>query len=45
MMLAAGLSETSRARLSKALSHLVLYDAELSGVDLDPHAPASQPEG
>jgi DNA-binding MarR family transcriptional regulator len=42
--LAAGLSETSRARLSKDLSHLVLYDAELSGVDLDPHAPASQSE-
>jgi DNA-binding MarR family transcriptional regulator len=38
MTLAAGLSETSRTRLSKDLSQLVLYDAELSGVDLDPMA-------
>ena len=36
MALAAGLSETSRAQLSKALTQLVLYDAEQSGVDLDP---------
>jgi DNA-binding MarR family transcriptional regulator len=44
MTLAAGLSETSRARLSKALTHLVVYDAEINGVDLDPgHArPESQ---
>ncbi len=42
MTLAASLSETSRARLSKALTQLVLYDAELSGVDLDPgHAAPS----
>jgi DNA-binding MarR family transcriptional regulator len=34
--LAAGLSETSRARLSKTLTQLVFYDAELSGIDLDP---------
>jgi DNA-binding MarR family transcriptional regulator len=30
----AGLSRTSRERLSKALTQLVRYDAELSGVDL-----------
>ena len=36
MALAAGLSETSRAQLSKALTQLVLYDAEQSGIDLDP---------
>jgi DNA-binding MarR family transcriptional regulator len=35
MALAAGLSETGRAQLSKALTQLVLYDAEQSGVDLD----------
>jgi uncharacterized membrane protein len=35
MALAAGLSETSRAQLSKALTQLVRYDAEQSGVDLD----------
>ena len=40
MTLAAGLSGTSRARLSKALTQLVLYDAELSGVHLDPGHPA-----
>jgi DNA-binding MarR family transcriptional regulator len=35
MALAAGLSETSRAQLSKALTQLVRYDAEQSGDDLD----------
>jgi DNA-binding MarR family transcriptional regulator len=38
--LADGLSETGRTQLAKALTQLVLYDAELSGVDLDPRHPA-----
>jgi DNA-binding MarR family transcriptional regulator len=45
MTLSAGLSETSRTQLSKALSQLVLYDAQLSGVDLNPHHPAPRSEG
>lgn len=43
--LSAGLSETSRTQLSKALTQLVLYDAELSGVDLDPHHPGRRSQG
>jgi DNA-binding MarR family transcriptional regulator len=44
MTLAAGLSETRRAQLSKTLTQLVFYDAELSGVDLDPAHPAPRSE-
>ena len=43
--LAASLSDTGRARLSKALTQLVFRDAELSGVDLDPGRPAPPSEG
>jgi MarR family transcriptional regulator, lower aerobic nicotinate degradation pathway regulator len=42
--LADGLSRTGRAQLSKALTQLVLYDAELSGTDLAPSQPTSRSE-
>ena len=44
MTLAGGLSEIRRAQLSKALTQLVFYDAELSGIDIDPAHPAPRSE-